>query len=111
MPGRVTVRSVPVAIGLLILAGCSSKNPDALNAANLDENFAVAESNAVVVPDNGSTAATVATPVEPPANEATNNAQANIDAAVNALREADADMNEYCEAQKEATGESDCDED
>ena len=81
MPGRVTVRSVPVAIGLLILAGCSSKNPDALNAANLDENFAVAESNAGVVPDNGSTAASVATPVEPPANEATNSAQANIDAA------------------------------
>jgi hypothetical protein len=34
----------------------------------------------------------------------------NVDQAVNILHQADNDMNEYCQAQEEATGESDCDD-
>ena len=43
-----------------------------------------------------------------PATEAVNSSHANVDAAVNMLKEAEADQNEYCDAQQEATGESDC---
>ena len=99
MPSR--VRPILAALALTFLAACSSRNPDALNAANVDENVDAAAAPAPPKP-----------PVaESSANEAENSSQANIDAAVNTLREADAEKNEYCQAQKETTGESDCDDD
>ena len=101
------------------LAGCSSKNPDALTSANLDENLAVMDSNETVNDESNATAASVAPDSsagvaatgEPAGNEAAIAAQANIDAAVNSLRQADADENEYCDAEMQATGENeDCDD-
>lgn len=103
MPSRASV----AALGVLLLSGCSSKNPDALNAANVDENYAVEDANAT---ESATDNAPVAAPAALPAKAATNSSEANVDAAVNTLRQAEEDQNEYCEAQKEATGESDCDE-
>jgi len=44
------------------------------------------------------------------ANAVENSSEMNVDQAVNILHQADNDMNEYCQAQEEATGESDCDD-
>jgi len=110
MPSR--VRPILAALALTFLAACSSRNPDALNAANVDENYAVTEANFAENVDAAAAPAPARPPVaESAANEAENSSQANIDAAVNTLREADAEKNEYCQAQKETTGESDCDDD
>jgi hypothetical protein len=105
-------RSIGVAIlTLAALAGCSSKNPDALNAAQVDENYAGGESNFA---ENVDAAAAANVPAPAVAQQAVNAAEGgsemNVDQAVNILHEADNDMNEYCQAQEEATGESDCDD-
>ena len=104
--------SVIVLASMMLVAACSSKNPDALNAANLDENYATGGANLAENVDAaaGNAAAPAAPAGAPPANEAANSFQANVDAAVNTLKQAEANQNEYCEAQQEATGESDCDE-
>ena len=99
-----------VLVTLAGLAACSSKNPDALNAANVEENYGVSESNFAENVDAAAANAPAPSIAEPPSNEAENSSKANIDAAVNLFRQADEDQNEYCDAQKEATGESDCDD-
>lgn len=107
MPGRVSA----IALAALLLAACNSKNPDALNAASVEENYAVTDSNLAENVDAGSSTENGAAPAGAgPATEAVNSSHANVDAAVNMLKEAEADQNEYCDAQQEATGESDCDE-
>jgi hypothetical protein len=101
-----------VLVMLLGLAACNSKNPDALNAAQVDENYAANESNFAENVD-AAVAANVSAPAvaQQAENAAESNSEMNVDQAVNILHQADNDMNEYCEAQEEATGESDCDDD
>lgn len=100
-------------LALALLTGCNSNNPDALNGANLDVNPAVADANAMANGDSNADLAgveestVVASAEEPAGNEVTNTAQANIDAAVNSLREIDAEQNAVDEAEGEFNGDDD----
>jgi len=100
-----------VFVMLSALAACNSKNPDALNAAKADENYPASESNFAENVE-ATAAGNVAAPAvaQQAANAAENSSEMNVDQAVNILHQADNDMNEYCQAQEEATGESDCDD-
>lgn len=114
--------AVPMSIALLTaatLAACSAKNPDALTAANLDENLAAmdsngtvnAEGNAAVASGNAGSNAVVAGSAAPAGKEAASTTDANVDAAVNGLREIAAQENEYCDTEMQAAGEADdCDD-
>ena len=100
-----------VLVMLSALAACNSKNPDALNAAKADENYPANESNFAENVE-ATAAGNVAAPAvaQQAANAVENSSEMNVDQAVNILHQADNDMNEYCQAQEEATGESDCDD-
>ena len=92
---------------LALVAACSSKNPDALNAVNLDDNYAASEANFAENVD-----AAAAAPAAPPvaqssANEAVSSSQENIDAAVNSLRDVEAEDNEVQQAEDQFNREND----
>ena len=100
MPNRLCL-ALPVA-ALMLLAACNSRNPDALNAANVDENYAN-EANYAENVDAASADASPAAAGKPSANQAETNAQANIDAAVNSLRDLEAEDNEVQQAENQFT--------
>ena len=110
MPSPVClIRTTPSLAALLtsaLLSACGSTNADALNAANVDENLAAAESNVTLNGEVNEEPVAVADAPEPPAS-APNTEQAKVDAAVNSLREVDAEQNALDEAEGEFTREED----
>lgn len=92
--------SVILVMATSLLAACSSNNPDALNAANVDENLAFGDANNTAnYAENAE--ANASAPAQAAANAPANEFQANVDSAVNSLRDLEADDNEVQQAEDE----------
>jgi hypothetical protein len=94
-------------LALILLNACNSKNPDALNPSDVDENYAANEANYAENVDSGAANVTARAGADSQASEAGNSAQANIDAAVNSLRDLEAKDNEVQQAEDEFNREND----
>jgi hypothetical protein len=136
MPPRARmIAALPVSLALAHLAGCSSKNPDALAATNVDENLAIAadmnaammnvadesatsadagdsnHSNSEELAGAGTTQANVADANAEPARESSAASNAAVDAAAAILEEASQLDEQVHAAEDEFNEESDADND
>lgn len=88
----------PILVGTAALAmafttGCSSKNPDALTAANVDENLAMSNGEGAMNAESADRNAAVAAQNSPSAAKPQNAGDAAVDNAVKGLESTDADDN------------------
>jgi len=87
----ILVRTAVLAMALS--AGCSSKNPDALTAANVDENLAMSNGEEAMNAESTDRNAAVAAQNSPQAAKPQNSSDAAVDNAVKGLESTDADDN------------------